>query len=159
MKRRHNVPHVNLRIERWHRRLVYGVVLLLTASGIAWLIAHYFMRGVGEFGETIHPLEPFSMKLHGAAAMGMLFVAGSVMNSHIRRALRAGRNLMQGWSLLVSLAVLTLSGYGVWYLANEESRAVWSMTHWIIGLAFPALLFWHIAHGRHLRRVASQHTA
>lgn len=158
MKRRHDVPHVNLRIERWHRHLVYGVVLLLTGSGIAWLLAHYFMRRFGEFGETIHPLEPLSMKLHGAAAMAMLFIAGSVMNSHIRRALRAGRNLMQGWLLLVSLVLLTLSGYGLWYLANEESRVVWSLTHWIIGLAFPALLVWHIVHGRHLRRLALQRT-
>jgi len=151
MKRRHDIPHVNLRIERWHRASIYGVVLLLTATGIAWLLAHYFLRRAGEFGETIHPIEPLSMKLHGAAAMAMLFFAGSVMNSHIRRALRAGRNLTQGWSLLVALALLALSGYGLWYLAGEQSRVVWSVTHWVVGLIFPGLLIWHIAHGRRLR--------
>jgi hypothetical protein len=155
MRRRHDIAHVNLRMERWHRRSLYGVALLLTASGIAWLLAHYFLRRAGEFGVTIHPLEPWSMKLHGAAAMAMLFFVGSVMNSHVRRALRAGSNLLQGWSLLASLAALTLSGYGLWYLAGEESRGWWSMPHWIIGLAFPALLIWHIAHGRRLRRKAA----
>ncbi|MBK4736420.1 DUF4405 domain-containing protein [Noviherbaspirillum pedocola] len=152
MKRRHEHPHVNLRMERWHRRSLYGVTLLLVVSGIAWLIAHFFLRRAGEFGETIHPLEPWSMKLHGAAVLAMLFFVGSMLNSHIRRAVRAGRNLAQGWSLLVSLAALTLSGYGLWYLAGEESRVVWSTTHWIIGLALPALLVWHIASGRKLRR-------
>jgi hypothetical protein len=151
MKRRHEHPHVNLRMERWHRRAVYAVSLLLAASGIAWLLAHFFLRRAGEFGETIHPVEPWSMKLHGAAAMAMLFFVGSLLNSHIRRALRAGRNLTQGWSVLASLVALTLSGYGLWYLAGEESRIVWSTTHWIIGLGFPALLVWHIAHGRRLR--------
>jgi cation transport ATPase len=152
MKHRHEGMHVNLRMERWHRRSVHASVLLLAVSGIAWLIAHFFLRRAGEFGETIHPLEPWSMKLHGAAAMAMLFFIGSLLNSHIRRALRAGRNLMQGGSLLMALMALTLSGYGLWYLASEENRVIWSTTHWVIGLALPALLIWHIASGRRLRR-------
>lgn len=50
----------------------------MTVTGIAWLLAYYFLRRVGEFGETIHPIESLSMKLYGAAAMAMLFFAGSV---------------------------------------------------------------------------------
>jgi cation transport ATPase len=151
MKRRHDAAHVNLRMERWHRQALYATALLLVASGIAWLGAHFFLRRATEFGASIHPLEPWSMKLHGAAAMAMLFFVGSVMNSHVRRALRAQRNLAPGWSLLAALAALTVSGYGLWYLAGEENRVLWSTLHWVIGLAFPLLLVGHIAYGRRLR--------
>jgi hypothetical protein len=140
-------------MERWQRRTIYAVLILLAGSGMAWLAAHYFLRSHGEFGEAIHPLEPWSMKLHGAAAMATLFFIGSVMNSHIRRAQKTGRNLAAGWALIAALAALAVTGYGLWYIAGEDSRGIWSTTHWLIGLAFPALLVWHIVHGRSLRRM------
>jgi uncharacterized membrane protein len=124
------------------------VCVWLTASGALWLAAHYWMRTAGEFGESIHPLEPWSMKLHGAGAMLMLFFIGSLMNSHIRRAIKAHRNLYSGWSMLAMLLVLTVTGYGLYYLASEQSRPLWSAVHWIIGLVFPALVVLHIALGR-----------
>jgi hypothetical protein len=147
--------HVNLRMERWQRRAVYAVLIMLAGSGMVWLLAHYLLRSQGEFGETVHPLEPWSMKLHGAAAMAALFFIGSMINSHIRRAQRAGRNLVAGWVLIAALAALTVTGYGLWYIAGEDSRGIWSMAHWLVGLAFPVLLVWHIAHGRSLRRKRS----
>lgn len=145
------VAHVNLRLERWHRHALYTVVVALTVSGILWLGAHYFLRSPGEFGVTVHPLEPWSMKLHGGAALAMMFFAGSVMNSHIRRAFRAKSNLAAGGLLVAVLALLTLTGYGLWYVAGESSRGTWSLMHWLPGLAFPLLLSWHIRRGRRAR--------
>lgn len=152
---RHRLHHpsngqrpVGLRLERWHRLSVYGVIGWLTLTGVLWLIAHYFMRPVGEFGEGVHPLEPWSMKLHGAGAMAALFFVGSLLNIHLRRAIKAGRNLVSGWSMLFILAALTLSGYGLYYLAGEENRSIWSAVHWLAGLGFPALLILHIVLGK-----------
>ncbi len=139
---------VALRIERWHRFCIYGVTAWLALTGVSWLIAHYFMRPVTEFGEGVHPLEPWSMKLHGAGAMATLFFVGSLLNIHLRRAIKAGRNLASGWSMIVFLGALTLSGYGLYYLATEQNRPLWSTTHWAIGLLFPALLILHIVLGR-----------
>jgi hypothetical protein len=144
--------HVNLRLERWHRHALYAVVIALTASGMLWLAGHYFLRSPGEFGMAVHPLEPWSMKLHGAAALAMMFFVGSVMNSHIRRALRAASNLTAGCSLIAALTLLTVTGYCLWYVAGETSRWIWSILHWVPGLAFPLLLLWHIRRGRRPRR-------
>ncbi len=140
-------PHhlVDLRPERWQRRCVYAVSAWLLATGVLWLLAHYLMRTVAEFGESVHPLEPWSMKLHGAGAMFALFFIGSLVNNHIRRALKARRNLLSGWSMIAVLAALTLSGYALYYLASEQSRPIWSAAHWIIGLVFPLTLIVHIA--------------
>lgn len=146
---------VNLRLERWHRRSMYAVCAWLAATGLLWLPAHFMMRSVGEFGEIIHPLEPWSMKLHGAGAMIALFFVGSLMNSHIRRAIRAGRNLESGWSMIAVLLALVITGYGLYYLASENSRPIWSAVHWIIGLAFPLVLILHIVLGKKSSRSGS----
>ena len=144
----HARDHINLRLERWHRRCVYVASALLILSGAAWLIARYFLRPAGEFGETIHPLEPWAMKLHGAAAMFMLFFLGSLMNSHIRRALHGSRNRVSGWAMMLTLSVLTFTGFGLYYLAGESDRPLWSATHWIVGLALGALIVLHVLLGR-----------
>jgi hypothetical protein len=143
--------HINLRLERWHRRWVYGSCAVLFLSGAAWLVARYFLRQPGEFGETVHPLEPWSMKLHGAAVMAVLFFLGTLLNGHIRRAIKARRNRGSGWSMIALLAWLTLSGFVLYYLAGEADRHLWSLAHWAGGLLFGPLVIVHIALGRRTR--------
>jgi hypothetical protein len=140
--------HINLRLERWHRRCVYASWALLILSGAAWLLARYYLRPVGQFGETIHPLEPWAMKVHGAAAMAVLFFLGSLLNGHIRRALKSGRNLATGWSMVVAMVVLIVTGFGLYYVAGEGGRTVWSVVHWIAGLGAAALSIVHVLVGR-----------
>lgn len=153
--RKHKLHHptngqrpAGLRIERWLRFSIYGIVAWLAASGVLWLVARYFMRPVSEFGEGVHPLEPWAMKLHGAGVLAALFFVGSLLNIHLRRAVKAGRNLFSGWSMLVLFAELTLTGYALYYLADEQNRPLWSLAHWSVGLVLPALLILHIVLGR-----------
>lgn len=140
--------HVNLRLERWHRRWIFAIFALLALSGIAWLVARFWLRPVTEFGESIHPLEPISMKVHGGMAMLMLFFLGSLMNAHIRRAIKAGRNLVTGWGMIAAMLLLILSGFGLYYLAGEADRGVWSAVHWVLGLAASLLFIAHVKLGR-----------
>jgi hypothetical protein len=149
--------HINLRLERWHRRALYWVLAILFLSGVAWLAARYFLRAPGEFGETVHPLEPWAIKVHGAAAMAALFFTGTLLNGHIRRALKSGRNLGTGWSMIGVLLVLLASGYGLYYLASEAGRPWWSGAHWIVGLAFGPLVVLHIVRGRRSRPQPPRH--
>jgi hypothetical protein len=139
---------LNFRLERWHRRTVYATGAVLLLSGVAWLVLRYFLRPVSEFGETINPLEPWAMKLHGAAAMVSLFFVGSLLHMHIRRAIRAGRNLITGWAMVAVLLFLVLTGYGLYYVAGEADRPLWSVLHWAAGLAVALLFVLHIVVGR-----------
>lgn len=70
------------------------------------------------------------------------------MNSHIRRALKAGRNLVSGWIMLVTMTLLTLTGFGLYYLAGESDRPVWSRIHWSVGLGLVVLIVIHVLVGR-----------
>lgn len=139
---------LSFKLERWHRRSIYATGVLLLLSGAAWLVLHYFLRPQSEFGESVNPLEPWTMKLHGAAAMASLFFVGSLLHLHVRRALRAGRNVVTGWAMIATLSVLTLTGYGLYYVAGESDRPVWSLLHWSIGFAVTVLFVVHVLVGR-----------
>ncbi len=93
------------------------------------------------------------MKIHGAGAMSMLFFLGSLLNVHIRRALRARRNLASGWAMIVTMATLVITGFGLYYLADEGNRPAWSVVHWVIGLGLVGLLVAHVLLGRSSRKV------
>ena len=147
-----HVHHPNLRIERWHRHWVFGSLFVVFASGTAWLVARFFLRSASQFGESIHPLEPYAIKIHGAAAMLLLFFVGTLLNGHIRRALKARRNLATGWTMIVTLALLVLTGFGLYYLAGEGDRTLWSGMHWIVGLIASTAFIVHLLVGRATRR-------
>lgn len=153
MKTRH---HPNLRLEQWHRRLMYLMMTLLTATGLLWLLAHYALRVEGEFGPRIHPLEIWSSKMHGLAAMLALFCLGSILNGHIRRGLKYRHNLATGYLMLVGMLWLSLSAWALYYLVNESNRSVISWLHFVPGVILPLLLLWHIRRGRALHARTSE---
>ena len=135
-----------------HRRCAYLVLLLLFGSGLAhWVLHDWFLRQ-GEFGPEPNPLEPWMLKLHGAAAMFGLAVLGSLVSSHIHRFWRLRRNRAAGGLFLTTALLLVLSGYGLYYFGGEQARALCRQVHIVIGLmALPGFLV-HLWRGRALRR-------
>lgn len=140
------------KLEAWHKYALYALVTALFTSGLAWLLARYFLRVAGEYGASIHPLEHWAMQAHGALIIPLSFLAGGLLFQHMRRAHRALRNRNSGWSMLLTLLWLALTGYALYYFASESMRPYWSAAHWIIGLALPLLLCFHIVRGRELSR-------
>ncbi|MCQ8896687.1 DUF4405 domain-containing protein [Limnobacter humi] len=151
MQHQPSTPPNSLRIPVWNRRAVYASLLALVVTGGLWLLAHYLLRTPGEYGELVHPLEPWSMKLHGGAAMFALFFTGSILHSHIRRAIRSGRNRGSGWAMVIVLTLLTLTGYWLYYFSSEETRPMGSLIHWAAGTGLCALLLTHVWIGRQSR--------
>ena len=137
-----------IRLGPWHQAAVYGATAVLAVSGIIWLVAHYFLSVPGEYGPQIHPLEPWMLKVHGAAAMAGLIVYGSLLPVHVRRAWSIRRNIVLGIALVTVMLLLTVTGYLLYYAGGEDTRPVIGAAHWILGLAVPALLAWHVFSGR-----------
>jgi hypothetical protein len=142
----------SVRLSRRHRAWVYATFALLFLSGALWLVARFGLRGQGEFGETVSPLEPWSLKLHGGAAMLFLVLLGTLLPGHVRRAWNARMSRGPGILLLGLSGVLILSGYALYYLAGEATRWIVSPLHWVVGLLLPVGLAWHVWEGRRLRR-------
>ena len=137
-----------MRLTSRHRRWFYGASALIFGSGAAWLLFRFVLRRPGEFEDLPHPGEPWSMRVHGGAAMLFLVMLGTLVRSHILHGWRLGRNRFSGITMIAIMVLLTLTGYGIYYAGGERIRPILSVLHWGIGVALPAALLWHILVGR-----------
>ena len=128
---------------------VYGSGGMLALSGIGWLICHYLLRAPGPGPQ---PLEVWWLRLHGAALLAFLVVLGTLLPAHVIYGWRHRLNLGTGIPLLVVVAALTLTGYGLYSPVADDWRAWTSIVHWAVGLGATALLGLHAIRGKQSSR-------
>ena len=129
---------------------------MVWASGVLWLLYHYFLQSEGDFGPKPHMLEIWWLRLHGLAAMLALAVVGSLATNHMRLAMSLKKNLASGLGMLALVIWLTATGYALYYFPGDENAWL-PLLHWFAGLVLPALLMIHILAGRaRMPRVRAQ---
>ena len=144
---RHRRPD-SIRLKSVQRYFLYAVLALLFLSGVAWAYWNYLAASPGDFETGAKAL---AMRIHGAAAMAVLVLVGMLLSTHVKFAWRARRNRANGSVFLSAFAVLTITGYGLYYAGGERLRAWTSWIHLAVGLALPILLLMHIFLGRRTR--------
>ena len=144
---RHPRPD-SIRLKHLQRYFLYIVLALLFLTGVAWAYWNYLAASPGDFEISA---KAWAMKIHGAAAMAILVLIGMLLSGHVRFAWRARRNRANGSIFLSAFAVLTITGYGLYYAGGERLRAWTSCVHIAVGLALPILLLVHIVLGRRTR--------
>lgn len=147
--RRHN----EIRLSRTQQVWIYSISGILFLSGTLWAFAHYILSGESDFGPRVSPLEPWSLRLHGAAAMAFLVLLGSLLPGHMRGAWLAKKNLPSGVAFLSLNGVLIISGYALYYVASEDLRPAASWVHLVAGVVVAPALLWHVLAGRKTNRV------
>ncbi len=130
----------------------YGVFGILFFSGVMWLIVHYF-GPEQEFVET-HPLGPWLLRIHGAAAMAALVVLGVLIPTHIRTGWSQKRNQSVALVLITLCVLMVISGYGLYYCGDDVFRSWISGFHNTAGCLMPVILLWHIINERKSRKRA-----
>ena len=125
------------------------MVSVLFASGALWLLADRLKHTAT--GEMWSRMSASLLMLHGAAAMLMLVLFGSLMPFHVRVGWRRRRNRTTGTVMLAANAVLILTAFGLYYAGAERVRDWASDFHIGVGLALPALLAVHVVRGRRHR--------
>jgi len=130
------------------RRWLHGTFAVLFLTGVVWWALHRWGDVETEFGPTPHPLNPWLLRVHGAAAMVALVVLGTLLSRHVRNAWRAGKNRLTGVGMLGFCGGLVVSGYALYYVGSEAGRALASWVHLVLGLVFPVVLVVHIWRGR-----------
>ena len=144
MRRSHAPPAPPaLRLPHALRLGLYAVSMGLWVSGALWLVYHYGLYQPGEFGLGAHPMEPWWLRLHGACAFAALWLFGLLWGVHVAPGWSRGRLRKSGGWLVGSLIFLTVSGYLLYYLTDDQSRSVASLLHWSAGLTLPALFAAH----------------
>ena len=117
---------------------------MLLLSGAGWLVSRYALRAPGPFGDVPHPSEVWWLRVHGAAVIGFLLTFGALLTIHVPHNWRRHLHRGSGLFLVLCVSLLALSGYGLYYLVSDSSRAWISLLHWAIGLLAAAGLAVHI---------------
>ncbi|MDP8986057.1 MAG: hypothetical protein M3N97_13690 [Pseudomonadota bacterium] len=164
MTRRGPYHHPPARLSSRHQRWLYGVSGALLLSGLGWLVSHYMLAGndlsvAFEFGGLPHPAEPWWLRLHGAAMLGFLVVFGSLLPGHVVHGWRHRRNHRSGLFMLVTVSALTLTGYLLYYWAEESTRPWISAAHWVLGLGATLGLVLHVIGKRSARPIRADSRA
>lgn len=143
MRHRHGHHIIPPQISLRRKKIVYGIVLGVWATGALWVLFHYFLMSEGPFGPAPHPLELWWLALHGAFAFASLWLLGMLWVIHIPIGWRTSRRRWSGGGMFAIAAWLVLTGYGLYYLGSEEVRPTMAVLHWAIGLAAPAVFLLH----------------
>ena len=129
----------------WLGVCMCGAVLLL--SGGLWLALHYSI-GAGA-GELPHPLEAWSLRLHGLAAFAGMFVLGAVGAAHVPHGWRLssrprwGPQRGSGLMLCSLSGIMAATGYLLFYFAPETIRPALGWAHAFAGLLAAGVLLRH----------------
>lgn len=134
-----------VRLEPLQRRLFYLSFGILWGSGALWLLVQWFKDP--ELGAARTLLQTFAMKIHGAAMLIFLAMLGTLF-SHVRRGWILRANRLSGCFNIGLNSFLTLTGWLLYYTADDSARQWASLVHWSIGLAALPLLSAHIWCGR-----------
>jgi hypothetical protein len=140
----------SVQLSRRHEWFAYTVAAAVFLTGAGWAWLHYLALPPGEFGSS-SLVESWLLKAHGAAAMLVLVLVGTLLPLHVKFAWRAGRNLRTGLFLLGLFGFLILTGYGLYYAGGERLRALTSAAHLWVGLALPLIMLLHVWRGKTTR--------
>ncbi len=132
----------------WERYSLTALTAVLAVTGVAYFWMKYFMTTDDPFAVVNHPLQPVMLQAHVLAAPAFLVVFGIIFNSHIAR--KIGKkipNRRSGLLSLVTLVVMTGSGYLLQVSTAENLRLVWLVAHAGSGVVFSLAYFTHLAIG------------
>ncbi|MFC6838749.1 hypothetical protein [Xanthomonas theicola] len=142
------------RLARWQVLLLAGSGGALWCSGIAWLLLHHLWQLQGPYGPEVNPGEPWMLRTHGAAVLGFVLGVGSLTAIHFVQGWHNRRQRWIGLGLLLLAGALGVSGYLLYYVADEDARQWISVLHWVAGIPALPLFLWHYRRARRLRRRA-----
>jgi hypothetical protein len=132
------LPHVRGRVghmSRGRRLRLYGVSLATWITGVVWLIFHYFVRTVDQFGfEVPHPGEKWSLISHALVSFYAIWWFGLLWPNHVKSSWKLHIRRTTGGVLFGCVAWLSLTGWALYYIGSDRWRSWTSVSHWIVGV-------------------------
>ncbi|MDP2228984.1 MAG: hypothetical protein Q8J78_16080 [Moraxellaceae bacterium] len=123
------------------RRSLYVLMLLLVGSGVLALYAEFLLATQDDIFQVAWAHA--NMALHGTVAMVALILLGMIGQAHVLPRWQGLRNRRSGIWLGAVLALLALSGAGLYYLRGDTVRDFNEWLHLATGFVLPILLCWH----------------
>lgn len=145
------MPLVRMRLPMLLRRLIYAVLAGSWLTGATFFVLSPFVEIEGEFGPEKHPWQSPILAAHGAFAFLMLLAIGAFWSNHVLIGLRGNRSRRLGITLIFATALMAMSGWVLYYAADEALRPLIGNVHFAFGLLLPAMVAAHIVLGRRAR--------
>ena len=132
-----------IHLSRSSKTWINCVGIGIWASGLGWLLVHYGMRPADSLDFARRSAEPAWLRIHGAFAFLALWTGGMLWGVHVVKAWRTRKLRWSGSTLFGGVLVLCVTGYLLYYVADEAGRTAISLTHWILGIALPVAYLIH----------------
>jgi hypothetical protein len=94
---------------------------------------------------------------HGLAAFCALLLFGSLLTLHVRHGLRQRKNRGTGIAMLVTLPLLILTGWGIYYFADENVARATSALHVLVALPVGLFVGYHAWRARRIHAEFQAH--
>lgn len=83
--------------------------------------------------------------MHALFSLLTLVMLGALSSIHVRNGWNKRERRLSGVAVVVSLALLALTGLGIYYLGSDTLSLVNGLSHSVIGVAFISIFGWHIS--------------
>jgi hypothetical protein len=131
-----------LHLKRPHFAWLATLLLLSWLSGIVWIgLRIYNNQSVIEAGFSTS-LELLLMKAHSLFSYFLILLVGTMV-WHVSEGLKGRKNKLSGVLMILCFLSLVLTGWGLYYVADELARSAVSAAHIIIGATFGGLFLFH----------------
>jgi hypothetical protein len=126
---------------------VFGGVWL---TGCTWLALHLYFETPDEFGVARHPWEPTLLWVHGVLSIALAYVFGWIMARHASEAWRQHKRRISGGLLTAAAAVLSISGFLLFFVTHDALQLQSARVHEVIGVLVTlfAIEHWRVLNGR-----------
>jgi len=125
------------------RVALYIVMGALWVTGCWWLILDQFVAQRGPFGVIPHRLEPPLLMLHGISSIAAMYLLGWVSARHILRWWTSGMRRLSGGLVAAMFALLAVSGFGLFFVSEDEWQRVAAAIHEVLGVAVTVFAVQH----------------
>ena len=82
--------------------------------------------------------------LHAVFAFFVFGLLGALWSIHMRYEWKRDHNRKSAVALLIVLAILFITGIGIYYVGHETLALNSALAHSAVGLVLPIFYFWHI---------------
>lgn len=126
--------------------MAYWVGGILWVSGFLWLVLDLFFARQEQFGRTPHPLAAPVLLIHGVVAIGSAYALGWMSARHVLQWWTAGLRRWSGALFAALTLVLSVSGFGLFFVSSDQWQRFLKLTHEALGVAivFFALQHWFV---------------
>ena len=113
-------------------------------SGICFFVLKIGFVMEGEFGPVKHTWQFPALQIHGATAFLMMVTFGFLLGAHVQYAWAMGKNKKSGIAIIAISAIMIITAYLLYYIAQDGFREVVEYIHLAIGFSLPFALLVHI---------------